>query len=266
MNPYRVEPPFAVGVSGGRSSAFMLRQVLDAWGGSLPEGGHAVFGNTGREHGATYAFLEEIARRWCPVTWVEYVPESPWFRVVDPRDADRSGEVFASLIRKRKYLPNPVTRFCTSEMKVLPTRRHMKSIGLPDYTAVVGLRADEPRRAHRIKSDPTRDVALPMFDSGHGRDEVMEFWKRQDFDLELPGGDEAFTNCDLCFLKGRQRLERVMDLEPHRAQWWIDMEAEMNASFRSDRPPYRTMLHQITVQGNLFGVTEEETISCDCTD
>jgi len=266
LNPYKVEPPFALGLSGGRSSAFMLRQVLTAWGGSLPPDAHVVFGNTGREHGATYDFLEQIAERWCPVTWVEYVPESPWFRVVSPSDADRRGDVFASLIRKRKYLPNPVTRFCTSEMKVLPTRRYMASIGLPDYTAVVGLRIDEPRRAHRLKGDPTRDVALPMFDAGHGIEDVRRFWSLQDFDLKLPGGDDAFTNCDLCFLKGRERLRRVMDAEPERAQWWIDMEKELGATFSKDRPSYRVMLQQVTVQGNLFGVPEESNVSCDCTD
>lgn len=266
MNPYRIDPPFAIGVSGGRSSAFMLRKILDSWGGSLPDGGHAVFGNTGREHRSTYEFLGEIASRWCPVTWVEYTPENPKFKVVDPADADRTGEVFASLIRKRKYLPNPVTRFCTSEMKVLPTKRFMASIGLRDYTAVVGLRADEPRRAHKLKSDQTRDIAVPMFDAGHSREHVMEFWSKQDFDLGLPDGDEAFTNCDLCFLKGRERLKRVMEQEPGRADWWIAMEQELGASFRSDRPSYKTMLHQITVQGNLFGVGDNETVACDCTD
>ncbi len=266
MNHYRIEPPFALGLSGGRSSAFMLRQVLDAWGGSLPEGGFAVFGNTGREHSATYAFLDEIASRWCPVTWVEYIPEKPWFRVVEPEQADRTGEVFASLIRKRKYLPNPVTRFCTSEMKVLPTKRYMASIGIPEYTAVVGLRADEPRRANKLKQDPTRDIAVPMYDAGHTLDDVRQFWSAQDFDLMLPDGDDAFTNCDLCFLKGRDRLKRVMELEPERAQWWIGMEQELGAGFRKDRPNYRVMLHQVTVQGNLFGVSNDETVSCDCTD
>ena len=265
-NHYRVDPPFALGLSGGRSSAFMLRQVLDAWGGSLPDGGQVVFGNTGKEHAATYEFLDRIASEWCPVTWVEYVPEKPWFRVVEPADADRKGDVFASLIRKRKYLPNPVTRFCTSEMKVLPTKRYMASIGIADYTAIIGLRADEPRRANKLKSDPTRDIAVPMYDSGHTIDDVRNFWKQQPFDLDLPDDDDAFTNCDLCFLKGKHRLKRVMDLEPERAQWWIDMEAELGAGFRSDRPPYRVMLHQVTVQGNLFGVSDDETVSCDCTD
>lgn len=263
---YRVDPPFALGLSGGRSSAFMLRKVLDAWGGALPDGGHVVFGNTGKEHPATYDFLERIAREWCPVTWVEYVPEKPWFRVASPSAADRTGEVFASLIRKRKYLPNPVTRFCTSEMKVLPTRRYMTSIGMPEYTTVVGLRADEPRRAAKVRSDPTRDVAIPMYDAGHRIEDVRAFWSRQAFDLALPNGDDAFTNCDLCFLKGRERLERVMEHEPGRAKWWIDMESEIGAGFRSDRPAYRVMLHQVTVQGQLFGVSDDDAVSCDCTD
>ena len=54
MNPYRVDPPFYVSFSGGRTSGYLLRHVLDAWGGSLPEGGHVLFANTGKEHGATF--------------------------------------------------------------------------------------------------------------------------------------------------------------------------------------------------------------------
>jgi hypothetical protein len=47
MNPYKIAPPFLLSFSGGRTSGMMLRGVLDAYGGTMPAGGHVVFANTG---------------------------------------------------------------------------------------------------------------------------------------------------------------------------------------------------------------------------
>ena len=49
IDHYLIETPFVVSFSGGRTSAFMLRNILDAYGGSLPAQGHVVFANTGKE-------------------------------------------------------------------------------------------------------------------------------------------------------------------------------------------------------------------------
>lgn len=263
-NEYKVEPPFYVSFSGGRTSGYLLRHVLDAWGGSLPPGGFVLFANTGREHAATYAFVAEVARRWCPVVWVEY--HDSGYRVVTADTASRNGEPFARLIEKRKYLPNPVTRFCTSDLKVNPMKRFMRDAGYKDFTTVIGLRADEPARVSRIRADPERDMAMPMADAGVTRNDVVEWWSRQEFDLHLPDNDQAFGNCDLCFLKGVARLERVMQAEPERAAWWIEQEAKIGAAFRRDRPNYRQMLTQVTIQGQLFQDRDDTTIPCDCTE
>jgi hypothetical protein len=51
------------------------------------------------------------------IVWLEYAPdgEKQWkFRVVDHQTASRQGEPYEALLRERKYLPNPVTRFCTT--------------------------------------------------------------------------------------------------------------------------------------------------------
>ena len=76
-NPYRIpdrSPWFhVVNVSGGRSSAYMLKQVLDAHGGALPDRCEAVFANTGRERSETLDFVAALSDRWhVPITWLEF--------------------------------------------------------------------------------------------------------------------------------------------------------------------------------------------------
>jgi 3'-phosphoadenosine 5'-phosphosulfate sulfotransferase (PAPS reductase)/FAD synthetase len=267
MNVYKIVPPFYVSFSGGRTSAYMLRQVLDAWGGSLPSGGHVLFANTGREHPATYDFVERIGLEWCPVTWVEWRREG--FAEVLPAHASRNGEPFADLIRKRKFLPNPIARFCTSDLKVIPMRKWMESKGYDDFTTVIGLRADEQRRVAKLRGDRSRDISMPLADAGVNAEMVKAYWRNAPFDLQLPNGDSAFGNCDLCFLKNRAATDRVIELEPQRAQWWIDLEHEIGGTFRKDRPPYATILHQVTIQGRLFTESDDPndtTIPCDCTE
>jgi hypothetical protein len=48
-NPYLITGPALISFSGGRTSAFMLRQILDAHGGTLPDDVVVAFANTGKE-------------------------------------------------------------------------------------------------------------------------------------------------------------------------------------------------------------------------
>ena len=264
MNPYRIEPPFYISFSGGRTSGYLLRHVLDAWEGVLPQGGYVLFANTGREHDATYDFVQRVEQEWCPVTWIEWSPAG--YEVRTSKTASRKGEPFSYLIAKRRYLPNPIARFCTSDLKVIPMKKFMQAQGYEDFTTIIGLRADEPRRVAKLRNDLTRDIAMPLADANVTASNVIAWWNSQPFDLALPGNDPAFGNCDLCFLKGAARVERVIRAEPHRAEWWAAQEEKVGARFRKDRPTYRQLLTQITVQGELFQHLDDTTIPCDCTE
>lgn len=274
MNPYRIEQPAVVMVSGGRTSGFMLAKIIEAFGGSLPEDVIPVFCNTGLEHAATYEFLHEIETRWCPIRWLEYrsKEDGHTFVEVNYETASRNGEPFESLIRKANYLPNPVTRKCTSELKVRTAIRFVDSLGWVEHVECVGLRADEQRRVAKIKGDAKRvSLALPIAEAGHTLQDVLAFWRSQPFDLRLPNNDNAFGNCQLCFLKSKARLRRVMQHDPSAADWWIRMEhlglasKPSGATFRSDRPSYAGLLWESKNQANLFD-DEEDTIPCACTD
>lgn len=244
MSAYRIEPPFAIKFSGGRTSGYMLGQVLAAWNGTLPDGAYVLFANTGLEHERTLDFIMEVEKRWCPVTWLEWRAEDPKWAMVTADTASRKGEPFTALLRKYKHLPNPVQRFCTGHLKRDTMHRYLRHLGHdPSEVAdMIGLRYDEPQRVARLRGDTSRNIVLPLADSKVTRDAVESWWKQQPFDLRLPNNDNAFGNCDCCFLKSRDRIDRVLQQEPDKAQWWIDMEQEFGMTFRKDRASYRDML------------------------
>lgn len=61
--------------------------------------------------------------------------------------------------------------------------------------------------------------------------DVMEFWSKQPFDLELKQHE---GNCDLCFLKGRNKLLSIIRDNPDLVHWWA--EAEEEAEARASKP------------------------------
>lgn len=251
-NPYRIEGPAIVSVSGGRTSGFMLACILHANGGHLPENVHAVFANTGREMPATLDFVQAMQAHWnVPITWLEFTArKADGFKVVSHNSASRDGEPFAALLATQSALPNPVQRSCTAEMKIRTIKRWvMATLGWERWTNLVGLRADEPGRVERIKR-PSRDrwtVVAPLATEGVTTADVAAFWRMQPFDLGLKGKWEG--NCDGCFLKGRAAILRMAHDYPERMKWWAEMEAMprgtkgINRRFRKDREDYATLLY-----------------------
>lgn len=74
-SPYFCHGPTLVSFSGGRTSAYMLYQVLRAHGGALPDYVIVAFANTGRELPETLRFVHECGVRWSVrIIWVEWRP------------------------------------------------------------------------------------------------------------------------------------------------------------------------------------------------
>ncbi|PZU59862.1 MAG: hypothetical protein DI547_05130 [Sphingobium sp.] len=74
-SPYFCHGPTLVSFSGGRTSAYMLHQVLCAHGGILPGYVIVAFANTGRELEETLRFVHECSVRWgVYIHWVEWRP------------------------------------------------------------------------------------------------------------------------------------------------------------------------------------------------
>jgi hypothetical protein len=243
-------------------------------GGKLPDDCHVVFANTGKEAEETLEFVRDCSVNWgVPITWLEYNDTD--YNVVTFETASRNGEPFERLIRKRNYLPNPVTRFCTQELKIRAIARYLFNLGMAETKTEaenmswIGMRADEQRRAAKI-ADKSR---IPLVTAGIKKEDVGAFWRAQPFDLKLPNnnGVTMHGNCDLCFLKGGAQILSMIAEKPERAVWWASMEALALASkpsgavFRSDRPSYAQMSAFARDQRTIFDEAEEG-IACFCGD
>lgn len=235
-NPFAITGPAVLNVSGGRTSALMLRRVLDAHGGTLPRDVHAVFCNTGKERAETLTFLHRCAQEWgTRIVWIERDPAAPQrFREVDHDTASRNGEPFDKIIAEKQFLPNAVMRFCTQELKIDPARRFMRAQGYDEWVSVVGLRYDEPARVSRLRAREHGEwtVACPLYDARVTKEDVVAFWRAQPFDLGLR---EWESNCAGCFLRSRYVLERVERDTPGVLDWWDAWEQRMGASFYKGR-------------------------------
>ena len=70
-------------------------------------------------------------------------------------------------------------------------------------------------------------LALVFLFSGVSRHMVVDWWRKQPFDLGLDvvNGNSALGNCDGCFLKSEATLAMLARDFPDRHQWWQGMEA-----------------------------------------
>lgn len=274
-NPYRLEGPLVVSFSGGSTSAFMLSKIIEAWEGRLPCNIIPVFANTGIEHEKTYDFINDYQNHMgVKIRWVEYVSKRK-FKEVDYLSSNRSGKPFDDVILDRQYLPNPVTRFCTSEMKIKTMDRFVRTIpGFEDnYTECLGLRFDEPARVSKSKSGKyNRDIECPMYDAKHTLDDVEAHWNLSPFRLNIP---RLFSNCVGCFLKGASKLDMIARDDPSHLEWFAKREEtsfgvdlngkEKKGIFRSDRPSYRNLIRMAQEQPLLI-FPDDDTMPCNCTD
>lgn len=279
FDPFKIDGPTCISFSGGRTSAYMLWRVLQSNGG-LPLEARVLFANTGKEEEATLRFVNECSERWgVPITWLEYV-QGGLHTTTTYSYACRDGEPFEAVIAQRSgTLPNPISRYCSSELKTRTMHRYLRALGWSEWETLIGIRADEPRRAAKFRFNPhpeTKDeyVRAPLVDAFVTSAMVGEFWRSQPFDLDLPNikGKTMHGNCDLCFLKPAAQVASLIAEKPERAVWWAKQEkgAERRATgdgrfFRIDRPSYAQMLKFSQEQRDMFD-HNEEAIACFCGD
>jgi 3'-phosphoadenosine 5'-phosphosulfate sulfotransferase (PAPS reductase)/FAD synthetase len=115
-----------IGVSGGKdSTALLLWAVYES--GYPKDSIVATFCDTGNEADVTYRQIEMLSTRVHPIETIK-----------PPLD-------FFELAKKKKRFPSVKARFCTSELKVLPTQSHIHGLISRGYTVVAhsGVRRDE---------------------------------------------------------------------------------------------------------------------------
>lgn len=278
-DPFLIANPTCISFSGGRTSAYMLWRVMMANKG-IPDNCVVCFANTGKEDEETLRFVTNLDAHWgVNVKWVEYRNDEKGFALVDYGKASRNGEPFRAIIEKRNYLPNPVTRFCTVELKIRAMHKYLRSIGWTEWDQMVGIRADEQRRVAKIRARPSPEgkyetMIMPLADAGVTLADIEKFWSEQPerIRLRLPtvNGRTLAGNCDLCFLKAANQVQTLIAQDPKRAIWWAEMEAlplaskPSGAKFRMDRPSYAAMLMNASDQ--LDWVGHDDAIECFCGD
>jgi 3'-phosphoadenosine 5'-phosphosulfate sulfotransferase (PAPS reductase)/FAD synthetase len=262
--------PRVISNSGGRTSGYMTLLEMER---GLSSTDYVIFCNTGKEREQTLRFVYQQEKLLgVPVIWLEYCRFNKWKRVsyetASRERHDKPGGPFAALLQKRKFVPNPLTRFCTQELKIRVIRDFMISQGHrpTGWINIVGIRADEPRRHANGKesSDSLFEVEHPLYHAAITKRDVRKFWAQMPFDLQL---QEHEGNCDLCYLKGKAKLLDLIHNDPEEAQWWIDAEEATGGTF-SKRDSYTDLRRRAVNQTTLdFWPTEaEQTLGCFCGD
>lgn len=192
-----------VSFSGGETSAFMTKWILDNWKDRYDDV-QVVFANTGQENEETLEFVDRCDDEFgFNVTWVESVvdPElgkGTTHRVVDFFTADREGHVFESVIQKYG-IPNSSFPHCTRELKLKPITSFCRSIGWKSgtYDTAIGIRVDEIDRMS-AKKDEYRFLYPLVSEVPMTKPDVNTWWRNQEFRLELKGYE---GNCKWCWKK-----------------------------------------------------------------
>jgi len=280
-NPYLTHGPTAIAFSSGRTSAFMTKQIVDAHGGKLPADTKVFFENTGKEDELSLKFAHDCDVKFgLNLIWLEYTAGGE-YKQVSYETASRNGEPFEAVIAQRGgVLPNPRSRYCSSELKTRTMHRFIRGqLGWDDWDTFLGIRADEPSRAAKFRQNPhpetkAETIITPLAETRITAKAVGKFWREQSFDLELPNmnGKTMHGNCDLCFLKPARQVVSLIQEKPERAVWWAKQEQAAEAvahgagnRFRNDRPSYAQMMNFVDRQADMFD-PNEEAISCFCGD
>ncbi len=215
-----------ISFSGGRTSAFMTKYILDNW--SENYNIIVVFANTGREFEQTLEFVNECDKRWnFNTVWIE-AETNPIYKkgvsakVVNFKTASRNGEPFENMIKKHG-IPNVRMAICTRELKSYAIKAYARQIGFKKYKTAIGIRADEIDRIN--PNHEKKGFIYPLVSLGTTKPIVNDFWINNDFDLQLKGYE---GNCDFCFKKSLRKLLTLTIERPEKLIWWEQMEEKYN--------------------------------------
>jgi hypothetical protein len=288
--------PLIIAFSGGRTSGMMLRHYLN----TEKQKPIVLFANTGKERDETLDFVHEVETNWeVDVTWLEldliptnfdYVKKYPslrtranlvkqksmlWYRKVDYgtacRHQDTGQSPFDKVISTRAILPNAVSRYCSSELKVRTMQRYLWDIGISTFRNAIGFRSDEPDRAYDLiySADRNKSVYLefPLMRLGVVEPDVRAFWSNQTFDLKL----ESYEgNCHLCFLKKRKSLLALINKNPYLAEWWRQAEETKQSKCHGDGGKFNRnfSIQELIEESFNYEPSPEDTVDamqCACT-
>lgn len=129
---------YHLGISGGKDSTALLLWAVHESG--IPHSEiSATFSDTDNEHEWTYWFVRFLSRTVFPITWL--TPELGFY----------------DLAKKKKRFPSMVARFCTEQLKMVPTEKHLQKLVEEGHEVIAlsGIRNDESyERSNRREFEP----------------------------------------------------------------------------------------------------------------
>lgn len=177
---------------------------------------YIVFANTGCEHPKTLEFVDKCAKHFnWDIVWLEAkvhhgVRVGTTFTEVDYRTASTNGEPYEQVIKKYG-VPCVAAPHCTRELKLAPIRAWCRSMfGTAIIDTAIGIRADETRRINP-KTAMQNKLHYPLVALDIDKQDVLDFWAEQPFDLDLP---EHLGNCVWCFKKSDTKLLKALQGYP----------------------------------------------------
>ena len=189
-----------------------------------------------------------------------------------------SETTFEDVIKKKGgYLPNVMTRFCTSKMKVEPIAQWCyENTELP-IEMRMGFRANEVERANRMyekqingiesfkfkvgessngrnkwKELPYRSVRFPLIEQRIFKDSIEQFWK------DKPVRFAWQNNCVGCFHRNEIMLNHISNKQPNKFNWFVEQEKLNNCTFKNGVTYEKIRNHKL--QLDLF---DEDFSECD---
>lgn len=163
-----------------------------------------------------------------------------------------SPTTFEDVIKKAGgYLPNIMTRFCTSKMKVEPIAQWCyDNLELP-VEMRIGFRANEMSRAKTMmdravdsienfkfkvgekngrnqwKELPYRFARFPLIEDGVFKDTIEEFWRNK------PVRFAYQNNCVGCFHRNELMLKHMSTKAEKQFDWFVRQEQENGCTFKN---------------------------------
>ena len=234
-----------VSFSGGRTSGYLTKKLLEErhkWKDII-----VIFANTGQEHEKTLEFINKCDTNFgFNTVWIEAVThpgkrKASTAKVVDFETASRKGEPFEGVIAKYG-IPWSKASHCTRELKEYPIKDYLRSLGLDvkDRYMAIGIRADEAQRMSKTAKD--FNLIYPLVDWDIDKEDILDWWEEQDFDLEIP---EHFGNCVWCWKKSYKKLMTIMHEDPSA----FDFPEKMEKKYGTTGVIAQTMLKNGVLKG-----------------
>lgn len=209
-----------VSFSGGRTSAYMARKIqLNP----IAEKQHFVFMNTGAEHEETLDFVNKCDKEFgLNLVWLEadISPEKgkgTKHKIVSYETASRKSEPFYAMVKKYG-VPNKSYPHCNRELKLQVFNSWMAE-NCPSAYRAIGIRVDEIDRM--AANMDAMKIIYPLIRWSVNKGDVLGWWSRQSFDLNIP---EHYGNCITCWKKSDKKLLTIALNDPKQFDHFKKME------------------------------------------